>query len=164
MSTTPASSVRAASLALTGSLVDVVGTVDTDNANATTGAVALGSMTRVRLQGTYTSAAASSTGRPIIAIDVSMDAPTTSPGSVGRWVPVQLLDNSTFSAGRIDGFVYKFSPAPTIATGAGAVAGSFGTPPYDVGGASWMRVRAADVDGVNPGAISALKFGGEAGS
>jgi len=164
MSTTPASSVRAASLALTGSLVDVVGTVDTDNANATTGAVALGSMTRVRLQGTYTSAAASSTGRPIIAIDVSMDAPSTSPGSVGRWVPVQLLDNSSFSSGRIDGFAYQFSPKPTIATGAGAVAGSFGTPPFDVGGASWMRVRAADFDGVNPGAISALKFGGEAGS
>lgn len=164
MSTTPAASVRAASLTLTGSLANVVGTTGTDNANATTGAILLGSMTRVRLQGTYTSAAASSTGRPIIAVDVSMDAPTTSPGSVGRWVPVQLLDNSSFTDGRIDGFAYQFSPAPTIATGAGAVADSFGTPPFDVGGASWMRVRAADVDGTNPGAISQLVFGGEAGS
>lgn len=161
MSKVSSASVRAASLTLTGTLANVLGTVSTDNANDTTGAVKLGSLVYVRLQATYTSAAASSTGRPIFAVDVSMDAPDTAPGSVAHWVPTYLVDASTFSSGRVDGFAEQFSPAPTQATGAGAVAWSVGTPPWVTYGANWLRVRVADVDGSNPGALSLLVFGGE---
>lgn len=161
MSKVSSASVRAASLTLTGSLANVLGTVTSDNANDTTGAVKLGSLVAVRLQGTYTSHASSSTGRPIFAVDVSMDAPDTAAASVSRWVPTYLVDASTFSSGRVDGFAEQFGPAPTQATGAGAVAWSVGTPPWDTRGANWMRVRVADVDGVNPGALSLLVFGGE---
>ena len=161
MSTTPAASVRAASFALPASLAApgavVLGTAPGDNADATSGAIKLGSMTSVRFQGTYTRNAGSTTGRPIFAVDVSMDPPTTSPASVARWVPVMLLDNSTFSSGRIDGFAYAFSPAPSVTS-----ATSQGTPPFDVSGAQWMRVRMSDVDATDRGAISLLVFGGEA--
>ena len=158
MSKTPSASVRAASLTLTGSLVAVVGTVTTDNADATSGAIALGSLERLRFQCTYTRAGGSATGRPIFALDVSMDSPTTAAASVSHWVPVYLIDTSAFPGTvPVPGYVYEFSPAPST-TGAT----SQGTPPFDVGGAWWARVRAADIDGAAPGAISALVFGGEA--
>ena len=149
--------IRAASLTLTGTAATVVGTVSSDNANATSGAIQLGDLALVMLRCTYTRAGGSATGRPIFVVDVSMDPPTTSAASVSNWVPVYLLDNSTFSSGRIDGFAYQFSPAPSV-TGAT----SQGTPPYDTSGAQWARVRMADVDGVAPGAIANLTFGGEA--
>lgn len=155
--TLPAS-VRAASLTLTGSLAVVVGTADGDNANGTTGAIKLGDLSIVRLQGTYTRAGGSATGRPIFAVDVSMDAPTTVAASVSHWVPVYLIDASAFPGTvPVNGYVYEFSPAPT-ASGASSV----GMPPVDVRAAQWFRVRAADVDGANPGALSLLVFGGEA--
>jgi hypothetical protein len=153
----PSQIARAASLSLTGSLVVVVGTVPSDLADATTGAIKLQALSSLRLQGTYTRDGGSATGRPIFAVDVSMDPPTTAAASVSNWVPVYLLDNSTFSSGRIDGFVYQFSAAPSV-TGAT----SQGTPPFDTSGAQWARVRMADVDGAAPGAIASLTFGGEA--
>lgn len=155
MSKVPSASVRAASLTLTGSLAVVVGTTSTDNADATSGAIALGSLERLRLQCTYTRAGGSATGRPIFAVDVSMDPRTTAADAVSNWVPVYLIDNSTFSSGRIDGFAYQFSPAPSV-TGAT----SQGTPPYDTSGAQWARIRMADVDGAAAGTITNLVFGG----
>lgn len=159
---TLSASVRAASLTLTGSLVTVLGTVSTDNANSTTGAIKLGDLSVVRLQCTYTSATGSTTGRPIFAFDVSMDSPDTAAGSVSHWVPVYLIDASAFPGTLyVNGYAYEFSPAPTIAGGGTANAASIGTPPIDVRAAQWLRVRVADVDGVTPGAISLLTFGGE---
>ena len=158
MGTVPSASVRAASLSLTGSLVVVLGTVTTDNADATSGAIKLGSLTRMRLQATYTRAGGSATGRPIFAVDVSMDSPATAADAVSHWVPVYLIDTSAFPGTvPVSGFVYEFSPAPSV-TGAT----SQGTPPFDVSGAWWARVRVADVDGANPGTISSLIFGGSA--
>lgn len=158
MSKVPSASVRAASLTLTGTLAVVVGTTSTDNADATTGAIALGSLSRMRLQCTYTRAGGSATGRPIFAVDVSMDPPTTAAASVSHWVPVYLIDDSAFPGTvPVDGYAYEFSPAPSV-TGAT----SQGAPPVDVSGAWWGRVRVADIDGAAPGAVSALVFGGEA--
>ena len=147
---------RAASLTLTGSLATVLGTVSTDNANATSGAASIGSLASLRLVCTYARHASSTTGRPIFEVDLSMDAPTTAAASVSNWMPVTLLDSSTFSAGRIDAYAMQVSLAPST-TGST----TRGTPPIDVTGANWIRVRVYDVDGTNPGAISALAFGGE---
>ena len=148
--------IRAASLTLTGSLATVVGTVSTDAANATTGAVAIGSATSVRLVCTYTRAGGSATGRPRFEVSVSMDAPSTAPGSVANFVPVTLLDSASFSSGAIDAYAMSVGLAPT-ATGAT----THGTPPVDVRGAHWIRVRALDVDTTDRGAITNLAMGGE---
>lgn len=108
---TLSASVRAASLTLTSSLVTVLGTASTDNANSTTGAIKLGDLSVVRLQCTYTSAAGSTTGRPIFAFDVSMDSPDTDAGSVSHWVPVYLIDASAFPGTLyVNGYAYEFSP------------------------------------------------------
>lgn len=147
---------RAASLTLTGSLATVVGTVSTDNANSTSGAASIGSLASLRLVCTYARHASSTTGRPIFEVDISMDASSTAAASVSNWMPVTLLDSSTFSAGRIDAYAMQVSLAPS-ATGST----TRGTPPIDVTGANWIRVRVYDVDNINPGAISALAFGGE---
>ena len=147
---------RAASLTLPASLATVVGTVSTDAANGTSGAAAIGSLTSLRLVCTYTRHASSTTGRPVFAVDVSMDAPSTAAASVANWVPVQLLDNTTFSAGRIDGYAMAVSLAPS-ATGAT----THGIAPTNVSGAHWIRVRMTDVDTTNRGAVTNLAVGGE---
>lgn len=148
--------IRAASLTLSGTIATVVGTVSTDAANGTTGAFALGSLSALRLVCNYARHVSSTTGRPRFEVDLSMDAPTTAAGSVANFAPVQLLDSSTFSAGAIDGYAMRTSLAPS-ATGTTV----HGVPPVDVRGAHWARVRVLDEDGSNPGAITALAFGGE---
>ena len=147
---------RAASLTLGASLATVVGTADSDAANATSGAVRIGALTALRLVCSYARHASSTTGRPIFAVDVSMDAPTTAAASVANWVPAQLLDSATFSAGRIDGYAMAVSLAPT-ATGTT----THGTSPLNVRGAHWIRVRMTDVDTTNRGAVTNLAMGGE---
>lgn len=149
--------VRAASLTLTGSLVVVVGTVSSDAANATTGAVKISAagLSAVRLVGTYARHASSTTGRPRFALDVSMDALDTAAASVANFVPVMLLDSSSFSSGAIDGYTMQVGFAPSASGST-----TQGTPPFDVRGANWFRVRVLDVDGVNPGTLTALAFGG----
>lgn len=148
--------VRAASLTLTGSLANVVGTVSTDAANVTSGAVRVGSAQFVRLVCTYTRDAGSTSGAPAFAVDVSMDTDDTAAASVANWVPAQLLDAASFSAGAIDAYpeVVAIKPSATGAT-------TRGTPPWDVRGAHWMRVRVKDVDAALPGAVASLAFGGE---
>ena len=54
----------------------------------------------------------------------------------------------------IDAYAMRVSLAPST-TGST----TRGMPPIDVTGANWIRVRVYDVDGTNPGAISALAFG-----
>ena len=147
--------IRAASLTLSGTIATVVGTVSTDAANGTTGAFALGSLSALRLVCNYARHVSSTTGRPRFEVDLSMDAPTTAAGSVANFAPVQLLDLFTFSAGAIDG--KPVDDADASATGTTV----HGVPPVDVRGAHWARVRVLDEDGSNPGAITALAFGGE---
>lgn len=151
----PSQVARAASLALPASLTVVVGTTSTDLANATTGAIKLLALSSFRLQCSYARNGGSTTGRPIFAVDVSMDPPTTAADAVSNWVPVYLLDNASFSAGSINGYAYQFSPAPSV-TGTT----SQGTPPFDTSGAQWARVRMADFDAVNRGTVTNLAFGG----
>lgn len=149
--------VRAASLTLTGSLAVVVGTVSSDAANATSGAVACGAagLSAIRLVCTYARHSSSTTGRPRFAVDVSMDARDTAPASVSRWFPVTLIDASTFSSGAVDAFTMQVGLAPSAEGST-----TQGTPPVDVRAANWFRVRALDVDAANPGAITSLAFGG----
>lgn len=148
---------RAASLTLTGTLAVVVGTTSADNANATSGAIALGSLVTARLLMTYARHASSTTGRPRVRVDVSMDLPDTAPASVANWTPVQILDGASLSSGSIDSWpqVLQLEPSATGTT-------QFGTPPLDVSGAFWCRVLLADVDTGNPGAVTLLTLGGEA--
>lgn len=148
---------RAASLTLTGSLATVVGTVSTDCANATSGATKLGLTTSALVRVSYTRHASSTTGRPIIAIDVSMDDPSTAAASVANWQAVQLIDGSSFASGAVELYAEQQKPNPT-ATGTTV----FGTHLVNVEGAHWMRVRIADVDTTNLGAVTAVTLGGEA--
>ena len=153
----PTIGLRAASYSLTASLATVVGTAAADAANATSGAIKLGSLQYARLVCQYTRHASSTTGAPVFAVDVSMDAPSTAPAAVANWTPVFILDGSSFTAGAIDGYPEAFAAKPT-ATGTT----TRGTPLWDVRGYHWMRVRMTDVDTTNRGAVTVLTMGGEA--
>lgn len=142
---------RAASLTLTSTLTTVVGTVSTDNANATSGAVALGKLGTVALRMTYTRAGGSATGRPSIKVWGSGDAPSTAAASVSNWQPVYLIDASSFSSGTVQTYGETQQPNPS-ATGASV----FGTHVIDVSPFPWLMVQLADVDGVAPGAVTNL--------
>lgn len=148
---------RAASLTLTGSLATVVGTVSSDCANATSGAAKLGFTTAAFVRVSYTRDGGSTTGRPIIAVDVSMDDPSTAAASVANWQSVMLMDGTSFSSGAVELYAEQQRLNPT-ASGTTI----FGTHLVNTEGAHWMRVRIADVDGANPGAVTSVTFGGEA--
>lgn len=148
---------RAASLTLTGSLATVVGTVSSDCANATSGAAKLGFTTAAFVRVSYTRHGSSTTGRPIIAVDVSMDDPSTAAASVANWQSVMLMDGTSFSSGAVELYAEQQRLNPT-ASGTTI----FGTHLVNTEGAHWMRVRLADVDGSNPGAVTSVAFGGEA--
>lgn len=157
MSKIPPFTARAASLSLPAALATVVGTAAADAADATSGAIKLGSLQYARLVCQYARHASSTTGAPVFAVDVSMDSPDTAAASVANWTPVFILDGSSFTAGAIDGYPEAFAAKPT-ATGTT----TRGTPMWDVRGAHWMRVRMADVDVTNRGAVTVLTMGGEA--
>ena len=157
MSKIPPFTARAASLSLPAALATVVGTAAADAANATSGAIKLGSLQYARLVCQYARHASSITGAPVYAVDESMDSPDTAAASVANWTPVYLLDGSSFIAGAIDGYPEAFAAKPT-ATGTT----TRGTPMWDVRGAHWMRVRMTDVDVTNRGAVTVLTMGGEA--
>lgn len=157
MSKIPPFTARAASLTLTGSLAAVVGSTAGDVANATSGAIKLGSLQYARLVCQYARHASSTTGAPVFAVDGSMDSPDTAAASVASWVPIFLLDGASFTAGAIDGYPEAFAALPT-ATGTT----TRGTPLWDVRGYHWMRVRMTDVDTTNRGAVTVLTMGGEA--
>jgi len=157
MSKTLAIGLRAASLTLPASLAAVVGTTSADNANATSGAIAIGSLSVARLACQYARHAASTTGAPVFAMDVSLDSPSTAPASVANWTPVYVIDGSAFVAGAVNGYPMAFAALPS-ATGTT----TRGTPPMDVRGAHWLRVRMTDVDTTNRGAVTLLILGGEA--
>lgn len=147
---------RAASLSLAASLTTVVGTVAGDAANATSGAIKLGSLEMIRLVCSYAAHASSTTGVPVFAVDLSFDAPDTAAASVSHWVPTYLLDAGSFSAGSVDGYPEAFAPKPyTAGTTTRA------TPPWDTRAAHWCRIRMTDADATNRGAITALAMGGQ---
>ena len=87
-----------------GALTTVVGTADGDNANATTGAVLIGDLTLLMLRMNYARHASSTTGRPIVRIDLSMDADDTAPASVGNWQPVMVGSNERLGLDAKDSF------------------------------------------------------------
>lgn len=145
---------RAASLTLPASLAAVVGTVSTDAANSSSGAIKLGSLEVIRLVCSYTRAGA--TGVPVFAVDLSFDAPTTAAASVANWVPTYLLDSASFSAGAVDGYPEAFAPKPSAA---GTTTRA--TPPWDTRAAHWCRIRMTDTDTGTPGAITSLAMGGQ---
>lgn len=146
--------IRAASLTLTGTAATVVGTVSSDNANATSGAIQLGDLALVMLRCTYARAGGSATGRPVFRLDVSMDTPSTAAASVSNWQPVYTLD---LSAGSGVGELYaELQRANPTASGSTV----FGTHPVNVSCAHWLRVQMYDVDNANPGAVTNLAFGG----
>lgn len=152
----PTIGLRAASQSLAATLTAIVGSAAGDNADSTSGAIALGSLSLARLVCQYTRHASSTTGVPVFAVDVSMDPPSTAPAAVANWTPVYLLDASSFAAGAIDGYPMAFAARPTT-TGAT----TRGTPPWDVRGGHWMRVRMTDADATNRGAITGMILGGE---
>ena len=157
MSKIPPFTARAASLTLPAALATVVGSTAGDVADATSGAIKLGSLQYARLVCQYARHASSITGAPVFAVDVSMDSPDTAAASVANWTPVFILDGSSFTAGAIDGYPEAFAALPT-ATGTT----TRGTPLWDVRGYHWMRVRMTDVDTTNRGAVTVLTMGGEA--
>lgn len=157
MSTKPSSGpfpLRAASLVLTGSAQTVVGTVAADQANATTGAVALGQANQVVVRFNYARAVPSASGAPIVSFFGSMDATTTAAASVSNWQPLLIL-GTTFSAGQID--VYPEAQALLPSAVGTRVCG---THPVDTSVFNWLRVQIADVDGANPGTVSDIVLGG----
>ena len=153
-SKSPAATIRASSLTITGTLTPLVGANASDNADTTTGAVKLGAAGRVRVQLTYTRDGASSTGRPKVRVMISHDAPSTAPASVGRWVPAMLAADAASSAGVLD-----LAPEVMLLGPTAAGASLFVTPPVDVETAHWMRVDLGDADGTHPGAVSAVVYG-----
>lgn len=146
---------RAASLTLTSALQTVVGTVSSDCANATSGAIKLGALAAVVIGMAYTRNAGSTTGRPSIVVDMSLDAPDTAPASVSNWQPLYILDGASFSAGAVQTYPEAQQPNPT-ASGTTV----FGTHILNVSVAQWVRVRVVDVDTANPGSIANVRLGG----
>ena len=140
---------RAASLTLSSTLATVLGTVSTDNANATSGAVALAMLGTVALRMTYTRAGGSTTGRPSVKVWGSGDAPTTAAASVSNWQPIYLIDASSLTSGVVQTYGETQQPNPTAAG-----ASVFGTHVLDVSPYHWLMVQLADVDGATPGAVT----------
>lgn len=147
--------IRAASLTLTGTLANVVGTVSADNANATSGAVAIGALATLVLRVPYTRHGSSTTGRPIVRVYGSLDAEGTAAASVSNWQGVMLLDGSSFSSGAVELYPEQMKLNPS-ATGATVFSSHF----INVSPFNWILVQLADVDGVNPGAVANLAYGG----
>lgn len=159
MSTKPTAgpiTLRAASLTLAASsaFTDVKGTVSSDQANGTTGAVRLGQMNVATVRMSYTRDGGSSSGAPIVRLYGSLDATATDPASVAHWQPIMIL-GSTFTAGQID--VYPEAQA-LLPSASGTT--TFGTHPVDVSLFNWLLVQIADQDGTNPGAVSDVALGG----
>jgi hypothetical protein len=138
----------ASAVTLTSSLAAVGG-------DATSHAVKLGDLTSVDLSIDYTRHASSTTGRPVVAVDLSRDAPTTDIASVAHWQPYSLVDGGSFSAGAVEAYAFQAALNPTAA---GTT--TFGWPGHIiVAGYHWMRLRMKDADGSNPGTAS-VYFGG----
>ena len=94
----------------------------------------------------YTRAGGSGTGRPIVRVRVSRDAPSTAAASVGHWSAAPILDGGSFSAGAVELYGEQDRMNPTAA---GVT--TWHRPGIDVSGAHWLSVEVADVDGVAPG-------------
>jgi hypothetical protein len=154
MPTKPAlATLRAASLTLTSSFAPIVGTVSTDAADSTTGAVKLGGASRLRVQLTYTRHASSTTGRPKVRAMLSADPPTTAPASVAHWFPAQVRADAASTAGVLD-----VAPEVILCGPSASGASSFALPTIDVSLAHWIRFEVTDQDTTNLGAVSAVAF------
>jgi hypothetical protein len=139
---------RAASLTLAAAsaFTNIVGTVDSDNANATSGAVKLGALDLVAVRFSYTRGA--SGGAPIVRAYGSLDATTTAADAVTNWQPVLIMDSSTLSAGQVELYPEAQELLPSVA---GAVI--LGTHPLNVTVFNWLLVQIAD-NNATPGAVT----------
>lgn len=137
-----------------GALTTVVGSASEDNADSTSGAVLIGSLSLLMLRCTYARHASSTTGRPVLRIDVSMDSALTTPASVSNWQPVYLAD---VSAGSGVAELYAELQRPNPSASGSSV---FGTHPVNVSCAVWVRVQVGDVDTSNPGTFTGIAYGG----
>lgn len=147
--------IRAASLTLTGTLANVLGTADGDNADATSGAVAIGALATLVLRVPYTRDGGSGTGRPIVCVYGSLDAEGTDPAAVANWQGVMLINGASFSAGAVELYPEQMKLNPSAA-GATVFSSHF----INVSPFNWILVQLADVDGTNPGAVANLAYGG----
>ena len=145
---------RAASLTLAAAsaFTNIVGTADTDNANATSGAVKLGALSLVVVRFSYTRGAGG--GAPIVRAYGSLDATTTAAASVTNWQPVLIMDASTLSAGQVELYPEAQELLPSVA---GAVI--LGTHPLNVTVFNWLLVQIAD-NNATPGAVTNVVLGG----
>ena len=100
----------------------------------------------------YTVGGGSATGSPVIAIDLSRSSSAVDPAAITDWVPLYILDGSTFVAGLIPGYTERF--APVSPTGAGTSFATRWPDTIDVSCHFWLRVRALDVDAALPGTVT----------
>ena len=145
---------RAASLTLAAAsaFTNIVGTAGTDNANATSGAVKLGTLDLVTVRFSYTRGAGG--GAPIVRAYGSLDAITTAAASVSNWQPVLIMDSSTLSAGQVSLYPEAQEILPSVAGAA-----IFGTHPLNVTVFNWLLVQIAD-NNATPGAVTSIVLGG----
>ena len=127
-----------------------------DGGSPGTGAVPLAGMAWAAVSVDYTRAGLSSTGRPILQVQVSRDPPTVGPANVKHWQSVAVLDGSSFSSGMVDSYGEAVRCNPSAAG-----LSTFGWPSsIDVRGFGWLRLLAGDADGTNPGTLLAFLSGG----
>ena len=132
------------------SSVTLSSTLTAIGGDASSHAVKLACMDAACLSIDYTRHASSTTGRPTIAVDLSRDPPDTAIASVTHWQPYYLVDGGSFSAGAVEAYAYLVSLNPTAS---GTT--TFGWPgTVETTGYHWLRVKAKDVDGTNPGVVS----------
>ncbi len=94
----------------------------------------------------YTRHAASTTGAPIVAVEVSRDPQDTEPGSVGHWSRLPIVDQASYSAGRMDvePFEARLQPSAAGTT-------TYHVPDLSVRHYNWCRILLADDDTTNRG-------------
>lgn len=102
---------------------------------------------------TYTRAALSVTGCPILRVEGSgvrndLESPTD-PTTITAWTSYPALDLSTYSAGRMSAFPLEIAFKPTAAG-----VSRWRLPDLDVLDLTFARLVVADFDGVNPGTLT----------
>ena len=149
---------NAAPLACAGTLavVPAQASVGGDGGSPGTGAVPVARLTTARIYADYTRAGGSTTGRPILVVEVSRDpVATTAPGAVVHWTPLPALDPTSFTAGAVESYPQEVRCNPSAAGES-----TYAWPaPIDLTGVEWIRVRAADVDNTTPGTLTISLLG-----
>lgn len=122
---------------------------------ATSGAVAVINASAVMVSIDYTRHGSSTTGRPIVQLEFSGDAPSTTDTAVAHWSPDLVPDPvaANFTAGAVEFYPRQVKCNPSAP----------GTQTFDLDDADtltkpWLRVKIKDVDGSNPGTVTAVRL------